>query len=135
MRKDLYGTVDEQLCTTVIFKQEWLALLEQKAVLHGLLRRPKNEGRAAHHAKKNSTPAEPTVNYVDVPMDIYLRSQFRMSGMPAHESFKSKLTYELWLTAEHIRKLRECGRLEYQNHLPCNRLVLSLENEVARPQG
>jgi hypothetical protein len=150
----LRGSIDDQLNMTVTLTAEDLCALEQKSSVYGTMRRPvskeKSERSRPQRREDNPFASEDVRDYVrrapkpkplpaaaathvDVPLTLYLKSIFRVSGYSASAAYHHKNTYDVEITPQQVRDLRQKCKLEYRDRIPCNSLTIVLEDAPARP--
>ena len=152
----LRGTIDDRLQMALTLTTADLGELEQKYALYGTMRRPKStrdrkpqedDGDDNPFASEKSTrkyvkqapkqkpkkqpPEEKPVTHVDVPLSLYVKTIFRISGNSPSSAYDCKNTYEVEITPQQIKDILQRGKVEYRDRLPCNALTISLKDYVA----
>lgn len=143
----LRGTIDDQLQMIVTLTAEDLCALEQKSVVYGTMRRPKDaaarpraqppadqpfssEKEARKYLRRKPAPKTPPAadeTHIDVPLTFYLKSIFRVSGYSASAAYDRKNSYDVEMTRQQVNDLRQRHKLDYCDRIPCKSLTIVLE--------
>ena len=145
----LRGTIDNKLQMTLFLTADDLCTLEQKSPVYGTMRRPVAKDSAARpriqqsadnpfasekdireYARRKPAPKTPpaaAATHADVPLTLYLKSIFRVSGYSASAAYDRKNSYDVEITRQQVNDLRQKHKLDYCDRIPCKSLTIVLE--------
>lgn len=123
----LKGSIDDKLQMRISLEAGDVDNLEQQHFIYGHMLRPVKVSEKKHEPetakekprkkRKKSDLPPPPEGHKYFQLALYLRSDFRMSGIPSHRSYLTMVSYDVYITPEQLSQIRQCNplRLSYPN--------------------